>query len=434
MATITVSRGDWRNPTYTLESKDEFYASMRKPLGGTSGHDPTTLNLTQDLRITGTKTAADIMKAAVRSEFQFTNGIARGVWTFCMGYFLHGRVSDRRMAVAVGTAAIEMTSDYASFEMLRQEMLDSESIADDSGDSEMRADARRALIEYYHIRMFRRVIGVGNAYCEIFDGEGLASLAAGGSWTGTTYEVCTLAFPELAEGYAPMSMIDMFAALANAIASLPRDQREGTTNALIPVYKDTNGDLAADLKVVRDWLDTTNGPLLSIAGHYVASGNIHARYCLLGVFLAAARLAKISLATSRNFYIWKEKAVAYSRRVAVPQGHLTTTQTSREQRIDSAINKLWKTIKVAEQDGSDDGFAIAHRTLHKFIDQEAMTICWKTADPAVLWAVLAALFWTMINVDEMAELLMRGDEFKSLYLESEGFEDVWLREIYASNP
>ncbi|KJZ68393.1 hypothetical protein HIM_12218 [Hirsutella minnesotensis 3608] len=405
---------------------------MRKPLWGTQGSDPTTAKLTDDLVLTGAKSANDIVRGAMRSEFEVTTGFLRTIWVWGLGYVLRERIADWRVGVLLGTGALELTSNYTVFEALRQEMLNNEATADETGDSLLRADARRAVLEFYNLRSFRRITGRGNSPVASYEGDALATLTAGAGWAGPCYEIATLVFPELECHYTPLGMMEKMAAMTNAIASLPRDQREGTTNALIPVYTELAGDLAADLMRLCDYIDTADGQELSIIGHHVAATNNHSRYSLLAVFLAAARLGKVSLATGGFCDVWTAKAITYTRKIRVPIGCVSTPQEDRKLRIVHAVSRLWIYIQLADQDGTDGFIELAQRALHKFVDEEVQGICWRRVDPAVLWAVAAALFWTMSNVDSMGKLLLRGDRFKSLYVETEGFEDVWLREIYDS--
>lgn len=434
---ITVSRGDWRKPNYTQESKEAFYAMMRKPLGvvGTDRVDPTTHNLAADLAATATKSPKDIMQVVRRTERTMVTGIARVAWSWGYGYILHESVGDQRVAVQIASSmALELQQSYTSFEVIRQHMLDQQAAVDIQDDGSVRADARRSMIEFFDIRTRRRISGGGNGPVVLYEGDGLATLAAGGGWCGCVFEISAMVFPGLMATYTPLSMMEKTVAMTNAIASLPRDQREGTTNALIPIYKEVSGDLDADLAAICSYLDTAGGEQLAIVGHFVAVTNNHSRYIMLAVFLASARLSPIPLMTNVFHGSWQDKAASFAKRMPVPVGCISTPQTDRELRINEAINNLWSFIQLADSKGTDDSIQSMQRAFHQFVDEEVMGICWRTADPAVLWAVCAGLFWTMLKIDGMAELLLRGDSFKSLYVESEGFEDLWLREIYKSKP
>lgn len=433
---FTVSHGDWRKPSYGQESMESFYEKMRKPLGvgGVDGADPTTINLTDDLALAGTKSVEEIVQLMMRSEFTMVTGFLRLAWVWGLGYVLHERVADWRVSIVIGAAALDLTADYTSFEVLRQEMLDHQIIADTTDDSILRADARRALLDFYNVRTFRRISGDGNSPVARYEGDGLASITAGGGWGGCVYEIATLVFPGLKCRYTAHSMMEKTMAMTNAIASLPRDQREGTTNALIPIYEEVSGDLAADLMTICNYMAIADGDELSMVGHHVAITNNHSRYSMLAVFLAAARLGTVSLTTCGVHDTWIEKAIAFAKKMPVPISCMSAPQEDRELRIVDAINRIWIHIELAEKNGTDDSIESAQRALHRFVDEEVMGICWQRADPAVLWAVCAALFWAMLRVDGMAKLLLRGDIFKSLYVETEGFEDVWLREIYESKP
>ena len=427
---ITIAHGDWRKPIYDRASKDVFYTTMRQPLGGAPGADPTTARLTHDLILTSAKSASDIVQGAMRSEFEVTAGYLRTIWVWGLGYVLRDRIADWRVGVPLGTGALELTSDYERFEALRQEMLDNEASADATDDSMMRADARRAMLEYYNIRTFSRVTGCGNSPAVSFDGDALATLTAGGGWAGPCYEIATLVFPELNCRYTPLGMMEKTAAMANAIASLPRDQREGTTNALIPIYTVLNGDLGADLMIISEYIDMTDGRELSIVGHHVAATNNHSRYSMLAVFLAATRLGSISLFSSGFGNRWTAKAVAFAKKILVPTDCVSRPQEDREQYIVDVVSRLWGHVQLADQDDSSHTIDLAQRALHRFVDEEVQGICWRKKDPAILWAVCAAFFKTMLDVDGMANLLLQGDSFKTLYVETEAFENVWLREIY----
>jgi hypothetical protein len=212
-------------------------------------------------------------------------------------------------------------------------------------------------------------------------------------------------------------------ALTNYISSLPRDQREGGMNALTPYYTVVLSDLAEDLVAICEFLDTAQRDEVGIVGHFVATTNNHSRYIMLAVFLAAARLGGISLLSSNVNEIWRDQAVVFARRIPVPDGCLSTTQADRELRIIYIINRLWKHVQYAEEEGPDNAIAFAQQALHQVVDEEVMGISWQRKDPVVLWAVCAAMSWVMLKVENMAQLLLRGDSFKSLYVESEGFEE-----------
>lgn len=79
---ITVSRGDWRKPTYVQINKEDFYAEMRKPLGESLSNDddPTVQNLTKDSARAGTKSAEEIIRAIRRIEFESIGGMLRTGW------------------------------------------------------------------------------------------------------------------------------------------------------------------------------------------------------------------------------------------------------------------------------------------------------------------------------------------------------------------
>jgi hypothetical protein len=363
-----------------------------------------------------------------------TKGLQRTAWIWAMGYLLRENISDWRVAVIFGTGPLEVTSTYTGFESLRQEMLDFESAADDLDDSELRADARRTMIAYYNVRSFRRITGLGNSPVASYKGDALSTLAVGGGWTGICYEAASLVFPDLRSNYSRLGMMEKMAAMTNAISSLPRDQREGSTNALIPVYSDPTVDLAEDFIKICDWLEIADGRELSIVGHYVAATNNHSRYIMLAVFLAAARLGRVSLETASFDQIWTAKAIVYGKRMQVPPGCISTTQEEREPRIVEAVSRLWVHIQTAQVEGTDNAIQWAQRQYHRVVDEEVQGIYWKQKDPVVLWAVSAALYRSMLGVGGMAKLLLRGDSFKSLEVPSDGFEDVWLREIYNGAP
>ncbi|KAI5461909.1 hypothetical protein BGZ63DRAFT_382567 [Mariannaea sp. PMI_226] len=433
MATITVASGDWRDPVFTQENKEAYYARMRKPLGGVQGHaDPTTASLTEKLSQVGKYSMVGLVRSAMRSEFELTTGYTRLCWFWAMGYVVRERLADWRASVAIGSSVVELTSDLTRFEELRQEMLDIEESLDLGGDDIQRADARRAIMDYFNVRSYIRITGGGNMPSVIYEGDPLNTLAAGGSWIGLAYEIGLVAFPELERRYDRISMIDKLASLTNAIASIARDQREETTNALIPVYTQLGGDLAADLAAVCTYIENTDGAELSVLAHFVAAHSIHSRYIMLGIFLAAARLGKISLTARGVQDTWEKKSVSFSKRMAVPEGCVSTSQEDREKHIVHAISYIWVQVQHAERQGTDSAIGSAQRALHKFVDEEAQGISWKRVDPVVMWAVIAGFFVSMVSVDGMAGLLLRGESFKSLHVESEGFEDVWLQEIFST--
>lgn len=430
---ITVSRGDWRKPNYVRENKEAFYAEMRKPLEVIDGADPTTLNLSEDLALAGTKSPEEFRQIILRTESTMITGIVRCVWIWGLGYIFHEKIADDRIFLIIGpTAVMELAKDYLSFEKLRQDNLIRQAAVDTIDDSTVRADSRRALLEYFDLRTFHRISGRGNRPVAQYKGNGLESITTGGNWAGSVYEVATLVFPRLKSTYTAISMLDKTVAIMNALASLPRDQREGTTNGLIPIYFDVSGDLKADLLAICDYLDTTDGEQLAMMGHFVAANNNHSRYIMLAVLLAATRLGRIPLKKAGFHETWHEKAAAFAKRINLPVDCMSTPQVDREHRIADAINNIWNHIQFAEFDGTDATIKSAQRALHQFIDEEVMGICWKRADAVVLWAVCASLFWNLIKLDRVAEFLLCGDGFKSLHVESDGYEDVWLREIYKS--
>ncbi|KAK5989530.1 hypothetical protein PT974_11057 [Cladobotryum mycophilum] len=350
---ITVSRGDWRQPIYTRESKETFYALIRGPLGNTSGDDPTTANLKdEEIRVAFMK-SSDLLQTIVRNEVEPTPGILRTIWQWGLGYIFHERLNDPRMVAVLSAGIVEFTSDPAQFESIRQDMLDIQERADELADSVLRADSRRSMVEYLNVRTFYRVSGHGTNPAVRIEGDALATLAAGGVGLGR-----------------PTSWLFIFSPSWS-------------------LY------FTRDLRLICDYIETVDGRELSIAAHFVASNNIHSRYIMLPVFLASSRLGE-----------------------------------DRERRILDAIHRLWVIVEATDKDGSDDAIAAAQRALHRFIDEETQWACWKKADPAVLWAVCAGMFWASSNIDGMASFMMRGDDFKSLYVETEGFDMVWLREIF----
>ena len=432
---ITIMEGDWHSPAFVQVDKSAYYEDLRRPILGGRGSDPTTENLSQDLAHIGANTIKQIVKAAMRSELQQADGFIRTIWVWGMGYVLREKYSDSRVVVAVGTGGPEMTSDQSQFEAVRQEMLDYEELADHKGDGPLRATARRSVVEYFSIRSFRRIAGQGNSPVVQDESNALYTMTIGGGWAGAVYELATIVFPDLAEvEYAPPRTLEHVTAMANAIASLPRDQREGTTNALIPIYEGSTSKLADDLATLCDYVDTVKGGELSMVGHFVAANNNHARYIMLAVFLAAARIGRVSFKEAGVLETWKMKSLEFYKKSEVPEGCVTWPDDERERGIAEMIDALWPKIEAAGNDGSDEGFKDAQRALHRVVDEKLQSICWRMQDPVVLWAPMAALFYTLCKVDGMAGLLMQGDSFKSLKVQSDGFEKEWLDKIYASGP
>lgn len=460
---FTVSRGDWRKPIYAQESREDFYAALRKPLeraheddriaadtaAANDRADKTTENLTADLASTGHLTAKHVLHGAMRSEKKMTAGALRTAWSWGLGYVLRERMADWRVGLPLGTIAVELTSSYEWFEVLRQEMLEHEVAADEivekelqkqqdekacRGAREARADARRAMVEYYNGRVHQRVQGLGNDPLVQYERDGLATLTAGGSWVGC-YELSTLAYPELTAKYQRIHPLDKVAAMANAVASLPRDQREGTKNALIPVYNGSAARLERDMAGLCAYIgEDAGGPELAMVGHQIGVTNIHSRYSMFAVFLAALRLGGVSLTDSSPLRsMWAERAVRCAEKMTtVPEGCKLTSQADRKPLIEEAVDRLWASVVRASAAGTDEALADAQRSLHRFVDEEAQGTCWGEKDPAVLWGVCAAMFWTMMAVEGMAGWLLAGDDFKALYVRTEGYEEEWLREIYAS--
>ena len=276
----------------------------------------------------------------MRSQSNITAGALRTAWSWGLGYILRERMADWRVGLPLGTIAVELTSNYEWFEVLRQEMLKNEETADTHGNSFARADARRSMIEYYNGRVHLRVQGLGNDPLVQYERDGLATLTAGGSWVGC-YELATLVYPELETRYKAIDLLDQIAAMANAIASLPRDQRERTTNALIPVYHGLPEDLTRDMTKLCDYIENTEGPEVAMVGHQVAVTNNHSRYSMLAVFLASIRLGSISLATSPLCSLWTQRAIRCSEKITAPAGCLSTTSEERSHRIADAISRLW---------------------------------------------------------------------------------------------
>ena len=431
---MLVAIGDWRKPDYIRQNKRDFYSKHREPLRGSEGVDPTTFHMTDDLRLTQSQTAIAALKYGLSGKNVMTKGLQRTAWIWAMGYLIRENITDWRVAVVFGTGPLEVTSTYTGFEALRQEMHDFEAAADELDDSELRADARRTMIAYYHVRTFRRITGQGNHPVAYYKGDALSTLVVGGGWTGIAWEVASLVFPSLRPLYKPLGMMEKMSAFTNAVSSISRDQREGTKNALIPVYSDPSMNLDADLKTCVEYLDVADGRELSIVGHYVAATNNHSRYIMLAVFLAALRLDSIYLQREVFYAQWKETSLAYCKRTAVPPACIRKPDQECEEHIEEAVSHLWEAIRAANKENTDDSISTAQRAYHRFVDEEVQGIYWRTKDPRVLWAVSAALYRLILAFPGISGLFMRGDEFKSLYVQTDIYEDEWLREIYASKP
>ncbi|EGX45686.1 hypothetical protein AOL_s00140g2 [Orbilia oligospora ATCC 24927] len=344
-------------------------------------------------------------------------------------------MADPRIRALLGAAILEYVSDCSTFESVRQAIINFEEEADSKNGSGLevsRAVSRRSTLEFVDIRSFNRITGRGTNPSIIYPNEALSTMTLGAGWAGTIYEIIALGFPECMPPYEACVLMEQTAAMMNFIASLPRDQRTNTQNALIPVWSEPGTDLAVDFKTLSDYSDNTRGPELSAIGQYSASHNNHSRYIMLAVFLAAARLGKTPLSGFRDIHL--AKAIELAPKIQVPTNRLCTPHEDRMPRITSIITHLWEYIERSNDQKTDDCIASAQRALHRVIDEEIQGICWMRKDPAVLWAVCAALFWTMLNIDGMAAFLLQGDAFKFLEVESDGFEDSWLDEIYASKP
>ncbi|KAI9896763.1 hypothetical protein N3K66_007785 [Trichothecium roseum] len=434
--TILVANGEWPLPTYERVDKAAYYAELRKPLmgGGGKGDDRTTANLTGDLANFGRQTAEKVVRGAMRSEHEQTNGFHRCIWVWGMGYVLREKYADKRVVVAVGTGVAELTTTYEQYEASRQELLDYEEEADDLDDSELRACARRSLLEYFNDRTFRRITKGENTPSIVFPENALLTLTIGGNWVGAVYELATMAFPELSRDYVPVPQLEDISAITNTIASSPRDQREGTTNSMISIYTNSTSSLADDLVKICAYLDTTEGPELSLAGHFVAANNNHSRYIMLAVFLAAARHGNVSFADDSFRQTWLSKSLELGDKIKVPEGCLATPRKEWESRITAAVDRMWPFIETANKENTESSIQAAQRALHRFVDEELQRTCWRTADPTVLWATCVALFLGLCKIEGIAELLLEGGAYKSLYVEGEGHEDEWLKEVYASKP
>ncbi|KAJ6258359.1 hypothetical protein Dda_6399 [Drechslerella dactyloides] len=242
MQTITVSRGNVRSPTYVRENKEAFYGKYRQPLFGSDGHDPTTANLTDDLKNISKYTIHQLIQAAMESESKKTSGFLRCAWVWGIGYVLRDQFADERVIAPVGLAITEMISSCEQLEILRQQCLDIQEKADEKDDSALRSVARRSMIEYLDVRCLRRITGHGHEPVVKFPRDALSTLNFGGGWAGMVYECAVQVFPGLMPPYTPGNMTEHFAAMANTIASLPRDQLETTGHTLIPVYTSLDAD------------------------------------------------------------------------------------------------------------------------------------------------------------------------------------------------
>ncbi|KAJ6256888.1 hypothetical protein Dda_8758 [Drechslerella dactyloides] len=432
---ITTMGGDWYNPVYIQEDKTSFYSKLRPYKLGTDGSDPTTSNLPEDQLKFSIMSVPQFVKEAMSSEYNITKGYLRNSWLWGMGYVLRERWADPRITALGATFILEVIGNRKTFDIWRQQMLDALEAADKVSDGPTRAVCRRTVLEYVDVRSYRRIIGQGNRPVYHFPGDALRTMSIGGGWSGTISEVCEVTFPGSISKFEPGGMLESFAAFANAMASIPRDQREGTTNnSIISIYSEPGNDLATDLTRICKYIDATEGPELSMLGHLMLTNNNHSRYIMLSVFLSAIQLGNISLANMNFQDIWLANAIKLVDRMAVPTGSLLVSRLNREQRIRNAISRLWEPIKVADEDHTEASVEASQLELNKFLQTECMEICWRRADPTVMWGTCLGYFRTMCDIDGIADLIMQGDTFKHIRVKSDGYEPDWLREIYAWSP
>ncbi|KAF3919241.1 hypothetical protein AA313_de0207916 [Arthrobotrys entomopaga] len=415
--------GDWLSPVYTREDKQGFYAKLRPYKLGTDGNDPTTSNLPDDQ-----------IKFSIMRVPQFVRE-AMSIWG--MGYVLREKWADPRISALGATFILEVIGNRETFDSWRQEMLDALEAADEVGDGPVRAVCRRAVLEYVDVRSYRRIIGEGNRPVCHFPGDALRTMNIGGGWSGTISEVCEVTFPGAVvnRNFKPGNMLENFAAFVNAMASIPRDQREGTTNnSVVTIYSESENDLGADLNKICHYIDTVEGAELSMLGHIILTNNNHSRYIMLSIFLSSARLGNISLRKIGFREVWLSNAIEFATRMAVPSGSLSMSSVDRDLRINSAVDQLWDSISVVDEDQTETSTEKAQLLLNRFLQRECMEITWRRADPTVMWGICVGYFRAMIGIDGMAEWIMEADTFKHIQARSDDKEYQWLEEIYASVP
>jgi hypothetical protein len=122
------------------------------------------------------------------TDSTMNTGMTRVLWVWGLGYTV----------IVTAFFAAEFTSDYTTFESLRQDAIAYEEEADIEGPTSiLRADSRRALPEFYNIRTFGRISGCGNRPVVLYEGDTLSSMTAGAGWAGAITELASLVFPAL---------------------------------------------------------------------------------------------------------------------------------------------------------------------------------------------------------------------------------------------
>ncbi|KAF3931644.1 hypothetical protein ABW20_dc0106551 [Dactylellina cionopaga] len=434
-STITVLNGDWHAPIYVQEDKKAFYAKLRPYKLGADGSDPTTSHLPDDqIKLSG-MSVSRFVREAMNSEYNITKGYLRNAWLWGMGYVLREKWADPRISALSATFILEVIGNRVTFDIWRQEMLDALEAADGVADGPIRAVCRRAVLEYIDVRSYRRIIGQGNRPVCHFPGNALMTMGIGGGWSGTTSEVCEVAFPGSIVNFEPGGMLENFAAFANAIASIPRDQREGTTNnSIVTIYSEPGNDLGTDLGKICNYIDTTEGAVLSMLGHVLLTNDNHSRYIMLSVFLSSARLGNISLKRIGFRDSWLSNAIKFANKMVVPSGSLSMPRSDREKRIGRAVDHLWDYIKVADEDRTETSTETSQLILNRFLQKESMEVCWRRADPTVMWGICVGYFRAMCGIEGIADFIMRADSFKHICARSDDRELSWFQEIYASAP
>ncbi|KAF3111671.1 hypothetical protein TWF569_006647 [Orbilia oligospora] len=145
------------------------------------------------------KSIDQVLKGAMRSEYQKTTGIQRQLFSLCFGYVISEKMANPSIRALLGSAILEYVSDCTTFEGVRQAIIDFEEAADSENDRGLlvsRAVSRRSTLEFVDIRSFNLITGRGTNSSIIYPNEALSTMTLGAGWAGTIYEIIELGFPE----------------------------------------------------------------------------------------------------------------------------------------------------------------------------------------------------------------------------------------------
>lgn len=373
--------------------------------------------------------AETLVEQATKGDSYIFDPWVRTAWASTFGYILREKWPDPRVKAFIGATLLQHTTNSEQVEKLRQEMLNNEEAIDRAEDGPLRADSRRAMIEYYKCRSGRYTTMQNIIFPCIFHDDALVTLTATGIWAGPSYEIGTLVFPDLKKRYCPLHMVSRVATLVDAISKITFDQRFGVKIGLISAYEHHGGNLNRDLRDLHAFVSSCTGSEASLIGHYVAIANLHPENLMLACCLAALRLRSISLRAMNFPETWLRDANWIAKRIKTPANCLTASDLERETRTRIAVGDIWKYINADNSQCTDGTIFWAQEALRKLVNEELHAIHQGNADPAVLWSVCAALFFNLANIPDLGTLLLLGDKFRNLFARLEEKDEPWRCDI-----